>query len=232
VIGVDREGHGQGEPVLVHKKPNVGAGRDWPVTTPADSDEFNQNQLGPQWQWQANPKPNWILPAGGLGFVRLFNVPVPDGSRNLWDVPNLLLQKFPGPEFTVTAKVTFNPRADGEKAGLVVMGLDYATVSIERTAGGLVVSQTICKNADQHGGEKATTGVSVKSNTIYLRVRVPKDAVATFSASTDGSRFMPVGEPFATRPGKWIGAKVGIFATGGGATGESGYADFDWFRFE
>ena len=32
--------------------------------------------------------------------------------------------------------------------------------------------------------------------------------------------------------GKWIGAKVGIFAIGKGAASEMGYADYDWFRVE
>src|SRR5262245_42210778 len=43
VIGND------GEPVLKHRKPNVG--RNWPAITPADSDEFSGNGLGLQWQW-------------------------------------------------------------------------------------------------------------------------------------------------------------------------------------
>ncbi len=65
----------QNEPVASWKKPNVG--KVWPVATPADSDEFNSNELGMQWQWQANPKPGWALPAGGLGFLRIFNVATP-----------------------------------------------------------------------------------------------------------------------------------------------------------
>jgi len=39
-----------------------------------------------------------------------------------------------------------------------------------------------------------------------------------------------VGNPFAARKGKWIGAKVGIFAIRKGKTNENGYADFDWFK--
>ena len=34
------------------------------------------------------------------------------------------------------------------------------------------------------------------------------------------------------RQGKWVGAKVGLFATGTGKSREYGYADFDWFRVE
>jgi beta-xylosidase len=59
VIGEDKDGDGKGQPVLMHKKPNVG--KTHPVVTPPDSDEFTETTLGRQWQWMANPK-------GYLGF--------------------------------------------------------------------------------------------------------------------------------------------------------------------
>jgi len=48
----------------------------------------------------------------------------------------------------------------------------------------------------------------------------------------DGTNFMSAGEPFTARPGRWIGAKLGLFAIRSGAAAENGYADFDWFRVE
>jgi len=49
-------------------------------------------------------------------------------------------------------------------------------------------------------------------------------------AMAAGSKFTTIGVPFVARQGRWIGAKVGIFALGGAQTRETGYADFDWFR--
>jgi beta-xylosidase len=230
VMGVDMDKDGTGAPVLTYKKPNVG--KSYPIMTPPDSDEFNESRLGLQWQWNANPKPNWAFPTGGLGFLRMFNVPLPEDFKNFWDVPNLLMQKFPAPEFTVTTRVTFTARTDGEKTGLIVMGLDYAYLSVKKKADGLYVSQTICQDAEGHAQEKESAGVSVKSNTFYLRVKVTKTAVCNFSYSADGENFSPVGEPFTARQGKWIGAKVGLFAVRAGKTRETGYADFDWFRVD
>jgi beta-xylosidase len=240
VIGTDPDGDGTGEPVLTHKKPNVG--RTWPAVTPAESDEFNDNRLELQWQWHANPVANRMLPAGSMGFIRLFNVPPPDGYQNFWDLPNLLLQKFPAPEFTVSTKITFTPRANGEKTGLIVMGLDYAYVSVRKKPDGFHVSQTVGKDADRHTPEKengdvllpgrAVTVQPSQSVTIYLRVEVRKGAVCRFSYSLDGKHFSPISDPFTARQGKWIGAKVGIFALGGEQARETGYADFDWFRVE
>ena len=70
----------------------------------------------------------------------------------------------------------------------------------------------------------------VRGNTFYLRVQVAQGAVCHFSYSADGQSFVPVGEPFTAREGRWIGAKVGLFAVRTGQTREYGYADFDWFR--
>src|SRR5262245_45851869 len=230
LIGIDADGDGTGEPVLTYKKPDVG--KSYPIVTPPDSDEFNANALGLQWQWQANPKPNWMFPAGALGFIRMFNVPLPEDFKNFWDVPNLLLQKFPAPEFTATTKVTFTPRTEGEKTGLIVMGLDYAYLSVEKKPDGHYLSQVICKDADRHTSEKESAEIRLKSNTFYLRVKVSKNAVCAFSYSEGATNFSPVGESFTARQGKWIGAKVGLFAVRTGNTRETGYADFDWFRVE
>src|SRR5205085_370772 len=120
-----------------------------------------------------------------------------------------LLQKFPGPEFTATTKITFTPRAVGDKTGLIVMGLDYAYLSVKKTPDGLTISQTICKDADKHSAERESAAIAMKGDTVYLRVRVLKDAMTEFSYSADGTTFTPVGENFSARQGKWIGAKIG-----------------------
>jgi beta-xylosidase len=230
VIGSDLDGDGEGEPVSSYKKPNI-VNHSIIVTPPA-TDEFDGNSLGMQWQWQANPEPAWIFPAGSPGYLRLFSVPAPDTARNLWDVPNLLLQKFPAPEFTSTTKLTFVGHAEGDKAGLLIMGLDYAYLGVVKRADALAVSVATCKDADKGSLEKEGMAVAVKSNTLYLRAHVAPGAIVTFSYSTDGDTFSRLGEPFQARQGKWIGAKMGIFATSKRLPRELGYADFDWFRVQ
>ncbi len=56
VIGVNAV-DGCGEPVLHYKKPEVGA--TYPIDTPEDSDFFEGESLGLQWQWNANYKKEW-----------------------------------------------------------------------------------------------------------------------------------------------------------------------------
>jgi beta-xylosidase len=228
MIGVDPDGDGTGEPVLRFQKPKVAGTH--PLNTPPDSDEFNESKLGLQWQWHANPQSNWGFVSGAYGFLRLFNVALPGEFKNFWDVPNLLLQKFPAPSFNATTKVNFTARDENDKTGLIVMGLDYSYISVKKRADGFYVSQSLCIDADKQTPEKEFPGVRLNGGNVYLRVMVTHNGMSTFSYSVDGNRFMPIGQSFRARQGRWIGAKLGIFAVGSGTASEMGYADFDWFR--
>jgi beta-xylosidase len=233
VMGVDADGDGKGEPVLTYKKPNVG--KSWPLATPATSDEFNGYNYGLQWQWQANFKPWWAFTIPGKGILRMFAVPQPENSVNFWDVPNLFLQKFTAQEFTAMTKLTFQPNqkiASGEKCGLIVMGKDYAYLSIKKQEGKLYLSQTTCSNAPAKTAEKESELVFLDTNTLFLKVEVSKGAICKFSYSTDGKNFTSIGIPLAATTGRWIGAKVGLFCIRQGFINDPGFVDVDWFRIE
>ncbi|MEI8086980.1 MAG: glycoside hydrolase 43 family protein [Paludibacter sp.] len=242
VMGEDKDGDGCGTPVSTYKKPDVG--KTYPIATPAENDEFDGRTLGLQWQWQANANPLWYYPAGEKGYLRLFAWELIGAAKNLWDAPNLLLQKFPAPNFNVTTKLSFSPYKIGERAGLVVMGQDYATLTIESTEKGFVLNQTSAKNVSRGTSETINSSLPLASPTIYLQVEVkqtkalnkenilePK-ANCTFNYSLDGIKYIPLGNAFAAWEGKWIGAKVGIFCQRPQPLNDSGYADFDWIRFD
>lgn len=245
VIGTDPDGDGCGEPVLSHRKPDVG--RTYPVCTPQESDEFDGYTLSPQWQWHANINEKWAYYAGNHGFVRLYSYPVVPQYRNLWDVANLLLQKTPAPNFTATMKLTFSPTKQykGERTGLVVMGMDYAALVLENAADEITLSQVVCHGADKGQPEQVNASVGLKEGTVYLRVKFGCDGrkiaqsegghdllvTCDFSYSTDGRTFSPLGTTFQAREGKWIGAKVGTFCTRPAIkANDGGWADVDWFR--
>jgi beta-xylosidase len=232
VIGKDEEGDGTGEPVLQYKKPGVD--RSWPVTTPDESDEFDSPSLGMQWQWNANPSPYWAVPFPEKGLLRMYSVPLPDSFQNFYvDVPNTLLQKFPAPAFTATTKISFNPLHEGEKAGLIIMGRNYAYLGVSDSADSFVIEQTLCRDADKGMHEAEMPGrYTTKSSLLYLRVSVSDSAICTFSYSTDNKNFQIVGHPFRAREGGWIGAKVGLFMIRKGKTNDAGWMDVDWFRVE
>ena len=230
VIGEDKDGDGCGDPVMTHKKPNTG--KTFPVAAPVESDEFSTSYLGLQWQWHANPADWWYFADAAKGVLNLYSVPVPENYQNLWDIPNLLLQKFPSNNFTATAKITFTPSSGikGERTGLVVMGMNYALLSLENTDKGLILSQNECLQADKGGVEKPDSSVNLNGNTVYLRVKVQPNADCTFSYSMDGEKFQTLGKTFTAKEGKWIGAKVGMFCTRPVQNNDGGRVEIDWFR--
>lgn len=232
VIGIDADGNGIGEPVLIYKKPTIA--KQTAIATPVESDEFNGINLGLQWQWQANPSATWSFLNPSKGSLRLFSAKMPDSAKNLWDVPNLLLQKFPAEKFTVTTKLTFSPNAklENEKAGLMIAGLSYANLAVKSKKDGLYLVYTVCKSADKGKSEDEKTTIKLTSNEIYLRVSVSEGAKCLFSYSIGGNDFTAINDVFEAEPGKWIGAKVGLFCVREQQTNDSGYADFDWFRVE
>ncbi|HET9569869.1 MAG TPA: glycoside hydrolase 43 family protein [Bacteroidales bacterium] len=233
VIGVDKNNTGCGEPVSEYAKPNVG--KSYPIETPVVSDEFNSTELGLQWQWQANPVAYWYFcNALNGGWLRLYSYKVPDHYKSLWDVPNLLLQKVPAPEFTATAKIRFEPdsRYFGERCGLVLMGLDYALLSLENTDKGIVLSQNNCLKADKGGTEEVKASVLLSQKELYLRISFTEGKNVRFSYSLDGRKFLDLGGMFPAREGKWIGAKMGFFCTRQNVINDGGWLDIDWFRVE
>lgn len=232
VIGLDADGDGKGEPVATYKKPNVG--KVYPIETPAESDEFNTAKLGLQWQWQANPQPTWLFTDAAKGILKLYTARMPDEAKNLWDVPNLLMQKFPADEFMATTKLLFkpNPKLENEKTGLVVMGKSYAQISIKSKKDGLYLVYATCQNADKGKAENEKEIIKLKSASVYFRVKVTAGAKCQFSYSEDGVNFSYAGDEFQATAGQWIGAKIGIFATRDTQTNDSGIAEYDWFRVE
>ncbi|MDO3695085.1 glycoside hydrolase 43 family protein [Wenyingzhuangia sp. chi5] len=231
VMGKDHDGNGIGEPVMTHKKPNVG--KTYAIETPKETDEFNGDGLGIQWQWNANPNILWHAQLPGKDYLRLFSMAIPEEAKNLWDVPNLLLQKFPAPNFTVDTKITLTPEdaKQPRKAGVIVMGRDYATVTITQKEGEFYLEQTQAINADRGAEETINEEIKLKDNQVFIKVEVvAPDAMCQFSYSENGKRFKKIGKPFKARVGKWIGAKVGLFSISTPEAKRGGYADVDYFR--
>lgn len=232
IIGEDPDGDGTGQPVASHIKPNTGK---HPIKTPADSDEYNGEKLGLQWQWHANPKATWSFLNPSKNQLRLYTQQIPKNSNNLWDAPNLLLQKFPAEEFVATTKLTFHPNKnlENEKVGLLVMGMKYAYIAVKSKKDGLYLVYSYNDDAEHGDQEKEEIIIKLNSKTLQLRVEVAKNAQCSFSFSENGKTFKPINSlTFEAAEGKWIGAKIGLFAiTMNKKNNDVGYADFEWFKF-
>ena len=242
VIGVDRNGDGIGEPVETYRKPachNPVRGK----LTPADSDEFSGRTLGLQWQWHANPQTGWYFNNPSTGELRLYCRAHDEAWRNLADNGNLLLQKVNAPTYTATTKLRFHPSYEGDRAGLMMMGYDYATVGLRLAEGKILVEQNVAMRAIKKGAPEQTVASEEFAATadpvdVWLRCNIEQQTndngtprmVCRFSWSRDGKRFRPIGEPFTADAGHWIGAKIGYYTDAEIRKNDGGWIDIDWFR--
>lgn len=229
VIGSDPDGDGTGEPVPAFRKPDVGA---TPASSvPATSDDFAAPRLGLQWQWQANPRPEWSSLAERPGALRL-RAQAPAAAGSLHSQPSLLLQKLPAPALSATVRLSFAPAATGERAGLIVFGDSYAWIGAEKTDDGLRVAQWLAIDARAGGSEGLVASAPLRSGRLSLRVEVSDGARCRFGYSEDGRRFEPLGNVFQATPGRWVGAKLGLVAVAAPGAEAAGHADFEDFAVE
>lgn len=241
VIGVDRDGDGCGDPVIRYRKPKTD--KTYPIETPVESDEFDTRKLGLQWEWHANYQDVFGFTTN-MGYVRIYGHELSPHFKNFWEVPNLLMQKFPAEEFTATAKLKVSAKDDGQLSGLIVMGWDYSWIGVEKQGEKFLLKQAICKDAEQGNLEQVSTLAVLEPSKkfeaglfpnferkIYIRVRVGKEAYCRFSYSLDGKKFTEAGTLFKARQGKWIGAKVEMFSVTPHGK-ERGWVDVDWFHVE
>jgi beta-xylosidase len=230
IIGKDYDGNGIGEPVLSGSKPV--AGNNLQITYPVESDEFDNGKPGLQWQWYANSSIKWSAQIPGTGYLRLFTISQKE-EPNLWNVPNLLLQKLPAPNFTATTKVklTTEWQTPEKKAGLLLMGKSYAYAAIAFHDEKYWVQQISCINANEGTAEKIIEEKVLSSNEVQLRMKITApNAACQFSYSENGIDFIKIGEVAKAEKDLWISAKIGIFAISQPKVRMGGYADFDWFR--
>ena len=241
VIGVDKDGDGCGDPVSRYRKPKTD--KTYPIETPVESDEFDTRKLGLQWEWHANYQDVFGFTTN-MGYARIYGHELSPHFKNFWEVPNLLMQKFPAEEFTATAKLKVSAKDDGQLSGLIIMGWDYSWIGVEKQGEKFLLKQAVCKDAEQGNLEQVSTLAVLEPSKkfeaglfpnferkIYIRVRVGKEAYCRFSYSLDGKKFTEAGTLFKARQGKWIGAKVGMFSVTPHGK-ERGWVDVDWFHVE
>lgn len=241
VIGVDKDGDGCGDPVSRYRKPKTD--KTYPIETPVESDEFDTRKLGLQWEWHANYQDVFGFTTN-VGYARIYGHELSPHFKNFWEVPNLLMQKFPAEEFTATAKLKVSAKDDGQLSGLIIMGWDYSWIGVEKQEEKFLLKQAVCKDAEQGNLEQVSTLAVLEPSRkfeaglfpnyereIYIRVHVGKGAYCRFSYSLDGKKFTEAGTLFKARQGKWIGAKVGMFSVTPHGK-ERGWVDVDWFRLE
>lgn len=212
-IGVDVNGDGIGEPVS-----------EWPMPLEnkanysiAESDEFSCDTLGLQWQWQANPSEKYYKMTGNA--LRLYCL----NEKNLWNAPNVLTQIPQHENLFARAKLILNKRAEGDFAGLAIVGREYEYIGID--------GESVSLYSGKEGGEeKLVFSAPYSLGEIYLKVSIVKNKVS-FAYSSDGKGYIDIPASFDLRQAVWTGAKLALWATNKERE-SAGYADYEFFTID
>jgi beta-xylosidase len=200
LIGTAQDQSGVGKPVLRHQKPSLEKGRASAI--PQTSDEFDKPTLGLQWQWHSNHEDSWHSLTAHRGRLRLYPRFVLKGD--FLKAGNLLLQKFPAREFAVETELELPSNNEHLHAGLIVMGMEYGALDVQCTGDGYKLR--FQWTSEVKGGHVMPTVEPVR-----LRTEIREGGVCHFGIQDETGRFYQIGPAFHARPGKWIGAKIGLY---------------------
>jgi beta-xylosidase len=192
-----------------------------PILVPQSDDEFSAPELGPQWEWNFQPRADkWSL-AARPGFLRLHAFkPVRKG--NFFKAGNTLTQRVMGYEGgEVTLKVHAWGMVDGQKAGLCLYWNDACRLGVLQQAG----VQTV----ELVNGGTTTPGPALKSPVVWLKALLDDQGGATFAFSLDGKRFTPIGDGYKLGWHNHRGTRIGIYSYNDEA--DAGYVDVDSFQY-
>ncbi len=204
IIGIDYNENEKGQPVLHYNMPTTNV-----VNATTQNQSIKPNDLN--WQWQANPSPNWI--SNKEGKMQLSAIAFPDSDKNLYSVPSLYMQKFPADSFITTTEIELANATVGDRSGLIVFGTNYAELLIEKTNAGYAIQMGVCKNADKSSLESFQPIIIQSTNRAFFRCSIIPEGKAIFSYSVDGKKFQNIGESFLIKPGRWVGAKIGLYCS-------------------
>ncbi|MHC4680690.1 MAG: beta-xylosidase family glycoside hydrolase, partial [Planctomycetota bacterium] len=173
----DVDGDGVGEPVWSESKPIIGH----PITAPQTDDEFDADRLGPQWEWNHNPRDDrWSL-TERPGWLRL-KASVPVGKGDFWGACNTVSQRIMGTgKGTVVTKLDLSGMKPGQQGGFVRFSVIYHLFGVRMENNGL---NRLFLNANG----KVTDGPVIETDTLWIRT-ANDGALAHFAYSTDGETF-------------------------------------------
>ncbi len=217
-------------------KPNTGYIQA-PQPTYIWDENFNSGQLNPHWQWNHAPdNTKWSL-TEKKGVLRLHSLP----ADSFYNARNSICQRPPGPESIVTVQMDTQGMVAGDTAGLGLLSTPYAWIGVVRSAEGTSIQMVQGRGAGRRGPALATVSSAVPvmgptnpRSRLWLRVHCNFDNdQATFSWSTNGKEFTPLGDPFTMtfQLTTFQGVRPALFHynTSGQA---GGYVDFDNYTID
>lgn len=202
-------------------------GGDYPVDAATDysldpTDEFDGERLALKWQTPANPAEGWYEMKRGLKLNCVYY-----GGNSLSQLPQLFTQKTPYFNFSVKTKCRLHLVNDGDEVGFTVFGEEYAYICAVRRGG----RNYLEIRGGKIGGEEDETLCQSQPYddtyvTFQMSAKFERPDRLAYKFTFGGSAFT---HKFYAAPGKWVGAKIGVYARGA-TPGGKGCGVFRFFR--
>ena len=256
VIGERPDENGCGQPCLEYEKPYCGENAK--PCYPKASDPFDEEKPGLMWQWSGNHDQTfWSMADPGPG-LRLYSLSfeqeltrenvdtdfkqaaasdaIPKEMPLLWDCPNLLTQKLICPDFKAETEMDVSGLKDGNMAGLVMLGGQYAYLGALKTEGTLTMVYVQSEGEDANKKERVIYSAKLPENTgkvkLGLDLTLDGEPAVTMRYSDSGGEWKAMADSFCPVGHTWVGAKFGLFAVSSGKDVEPGFAEFSYMKVE
>jgi beta-xylosidase len=195
------------------------------------SDSFKSHVLSPQWEWNHQPRNDkWSLNER-KGWLRLHAF-AQVRKDDFFATGNVLSQRYTRyGESHITVKMDVRGMADGQTAGLAIFngGKDFSYLAVEQHGKSrklvFVKKQIKDKTASRIEGNLLAEDLK----TLLLNTKIDFDGHASYSWSTDGKVFHPLGDTFQLAWGNYRGCRIGMFTFNN--LSDKGYADWTDFKY-
>ncbi len=246
VIGVDVDRNGVGEPVAVWPMPLITSSEieTGPMSMsplvkkglenrhlPQTSDDFEQTNLSPQWQWNHNPNNSaWSL-TEHRGQLTLHALP----AENFLKARNTLTQKVMGYQSVATIAMDVSRLSDGARCGLACMGKTNELLGIAKENGQLKIYRS--------DGSSDSILSLLHAKKVFLRITFDMPSKQYHLAySTNNRLFTPIAQPFFVDFGHWKGVRFGIYhylqsspsslSQSSSHSSSTGFITLPWVKYE
>lgn len=200
-----------------------------PFPQPSGRTDFNEKELGPEWNFIQFPDENNFSLSEREGFLRL------KGSAEvitmIYNPCTFVGRRLTDHYVTATIRLEFTPRKENEEAGMVLInnGSHFDIMVTKKNDERILVVKL------QFGQTLYTSKeISLRPGPVDLRIK-GKRTTFTFSYAQDGAEFTDIetvdAKFLATETVGWFtGIYVGLYATGNGHASKA-HADYDWFEY-
>jgi beta-xylosidase len=218
IIGAPQS-NGIGNPVLEYRSPKG-----------LLKDTIKENNSLLHFQWNGNPE--WFWKQTFYNEQRFYAVTKKDPTQNLWNFPAIYNRKinasYPNESFTLD----FHPNQIGEKTGVIVFGMNYATLQLENTKDGLQLFYVTCVDANKGMAEQKSLLLSSAPSQLKVRLQFNNQEQVSFSYLDNHQQWITLPNLFTMVPGQWVGATMGIFCSAEKSTNDAGYVVLQSFTIQ